>query len=152
MKKIYTIAFVLLLASCTASQAPVATSTPAPAASQPKDISGFTIGMEKYEGFFPFYWDAKKGKVYLEVDKLNNEFLYVHSLPAGIGSNDIGLDRGQLGGERVVKFVRSGPKILLVQPNLDYRAISNDEAEKKSVEQAFAQSALWGFDVVADGE
>lgn len=151
MRKISTVAFVLLLASCTASQAPVATSTPAPA-SQPKDIAGFTIGMEKYEGFFPFYWDSKKGKVYLEVDKLNNEFLYVHSLPAGIGSNDIGLDRGQLGGERVVKFVRSGPKILLVQPNLDYRAVSDDEAEKKSVEQAFAQSALWGFDVVADGE
>ncbi|MEQ8811810.1 MAG: DUF5118 domain-containing protein, partial [Imperialibacter sp.] len=121
MRKIYLFILGFVLASCTASQAPVAT-TPASgpnAASATKDIAGFTSGMEKYEGFFPFYWDSKKGKVYLEVNKLNFEFLYISSLPAGIGSNDIGLDRGQLGGEKVVKFVRSGPKILMIQPNYD---------------------------------
>ncbi|MEQ8414589.1 MAG: zinc-dependent metalloprotease [Imperialibacter sp.] len=152
MRKIYLFILGFVVASCTASQAPVAT-TPASgagAASTTKDIAGFTSGMEKYEGFFPFYWDSKKGKVYLEVNKLNFEFLYISSLPAGIGSNDIGLDRGQLGGEKVVKFVRSGPKILMIQPNYDYRAISDDALERKSVEQAFAQSAIWGFDVLAE--
>lgn len=154
MRKIYLFILGFALASCTASKAPVVT-TPAtgasPAAST-KDIAGFTSGMEKSEGFFPFYWDSKKGKIYLEVNKLNFEFLYINSLPAGIGSNDIGLDRGQLGGERVVKFVRSGPKILMIQPNYGYRAISDDALERKSVEQAFAQSAIWGFDVLAEDD
>src|SRR6478672_9312946 len=55
-----------------------------------------TAGMQKFPGYYPFYWDAKAGKLWLEIDKWNTEFLYVESLPAGIGSNDIGLDRGQL--------------------------------------------------------
>ncbi|MBI3787762.1 MAG: DUF5117 domain-containing protein, partial [Ignavibacteriales bacterium] len=103
--------------------------------------------MEKYSGYFNFYWDAKGGKIWLEIDKWDMEFLYVNSLPAGVGSNDIGLDRGQLGGIRVVKFQRSGPKILLVEPNYDYRAISNDANERRTVEESFAQSILWGFDL-----
>ncbi len=115
-------------------------------------IAEKTTGMEKYPGFFTFYWDAKGGKLWLEIpaDRFGAEFLYVNSLPAGLGSNDIGLDRGQLGGERIVRFERSGPKVLLIQPNYDYRAISNDVAERRAVEQAFAQSALWGFEVAAE--
>ena len=77
-----------------------------------------------------------------EVDKLDTEFLYVNSLQAGVGSNDIGLDRGQLGDERIVKFVRSGPKLLLVQPNYKFRAISDNEDERLAVKEAFAQSVL----------
>src|SRR6187431_22365 len=83
-------------------------------------------GMEKFPGFFTFYWDAKTGKVWLEIDKWNTEFLYVESLPAGIGSNDIGLDRGQLGNSAIVRFDRSGPRVLLVAPNYNFRAISNN--------------------------
>lgn len=101
-------------------------------------------------GYFPYEWDNAKGKMYLYVDKLDQEFLYVNSLPAGIGSNDIGLDRGQIGDEGVVKFTRSGNKILLIKINYDYRAVSDDILERKSVEQAFAQSVLWGFDVDKD--
>jgi hypothetical protein len=115
-------------------------------------IAEKTIGMERRDGFFPFYWDAKAGKIWLEIPagRLGSEFLYVNSLPAGLGSNDIGLDRGQLGGERIVKFERSGPRLLLIQPNYDYRAITADAAERRAVEQAFAQSALFGFEVAAE--
>ena len=102
---------------------------------------------DKKEGFFNFWWDETEGKIWLQIDKFDTEFLYVNSLPAGVGSNDIGLDRGQLGGERVVKFVRSGNKVLLVQPNYKYRAVSDNTLEKRSVEEAFAQSVLWGFKV-----
>jgi hypothetical protein len=105
---------------------------------------------QKYEGYFPFYWDAKEGKLWLEVDVFEQEFLYVNSLTAGVGSNDIGLDRNQLGQERVVKFVRSGPKVLLVQVNYDYRAVSNNPEERRAVEEAFAQSVLGGFKVEAE--
>ncbi|MEO8025174.1 MAG: zinc-dependent metalloprotease [Bryobacteraceae bacterium] len=103
--------------------------------------------MAKLPGFLPMYWDAKTGKLWLEVDRAGNEFLYISSLPAGIGSNDIGLDRGQLSGTRIVKFERSGPKLLLVQQNESFRAISNDPAERKAVEDSFAKSVLWGFTI-----
>ncbi|HNP07293.1 MAG TPA: DUF5117 domain-containing protein, partial [Cyclobacteriaceae bacterium] len=106
--------------------------------------------MKKYEGFFEFYYDEKQDKIFLVIDKFNEEFLYINSLSAGIGSNDIGLDRGQLGGERIVKFDKRGPKVLLIQPNYRYRANSDNAMERRAVEQAFAQSALWGFTVVAE--
>ena len=70
---------------------------------QAQKISDKVAGMEKFPGFFAFYWDAKAGKIWLEIDKWNTEFLYVESLPAGIGSNDIGLDRGQLGSSAIVR-------------------------------------------------
>ncbi|NNE27540.1 MAG: DUF5117 domain-containing protein, partial [Saprospiraceae bacterium] len=105
----------------------------------------------KYEGFFNFTWDDQKGTIILEIpaDKLNQDFLYVNSLSAGLGSNDIGLDRGQLGDDRIVRFVKIGPRILLIQRNLDYRAVSDNALERKAVEEAFAQSVIWGFDVIA---
>ncbi|MFS4469199.1 zinc-dependent metalloprotease [Maribacter sp. 2210JD10-5] len=102
---------------------------------------------KKYEGFFDFYYDANEDKMYLEVDDLNKEFLYVYSLSSGIGSNDIGLDRGQLGNEQVVYFQKVGNKLLLVQPNLKFRALTDNDLERKSVGQAFAKSILGGFKI-----
>ena len=118
-----------------------------PTSSSSSSYSSTVAKYEKYEGFFDFYWDEKGGKIYLEIDNLGEEFLYVNSLAAGVGSNDIGLDRGQLGDTRVVKFERSGPKVFLVQPNQDYRAISENENEVLSVEEAFATSIIQGFKV-----
>jgi len=115
-------------------------------------ISDKTKDFEKQEGYFDFYWDEKTGKVWLEIDKLDTEFLYVNSLAAGVGSNDIGLDRGQLGDTRIVEFRRVGPKILLVQPNYRYRANSDNADEVKAVEQAFAESVLFGFKVEAESD
>jgi len=114
-------------------------------AQKSNDIASKTKGLTRYTGYFNFYWNEKTGQVLLEVDKLNQEFLYVNSLPAGVGSNDLGLDRGQIGDIRIVKFIKSGDKILLIQPNYNYRAVSNNAEERKSVEEAFAQSVIWGF-------
>ncbi|MEL6852407.1 MAG: zinc-dependent metalloprotease, partial [Bacteroidota bacterium] len=117
----------------------------------PQDpIAAKTSDMKEYDGFFDFYWDEKAGKIWLEVDKLDQEFLYVNSLAAGVGSNDIGLDRGQLGDNRVVKFIRSGPKLMLIQPNYSYRAVSDNPDEAKSVAEAFASSVLAGFTIAAE--
>ena len=88
----------------------------------------------KYEGYFTFYYDEGNDKIFLEIKNLDKEFLYVNSLSEGIGSNDIGLDRGQLGNTRVVKFIKAGNKLLLIQPNQYYRAITDNIEEKKSVE------------------
>ncbi|MCF1750285.1 zinc-dependent metalloprotease [Mariniradius sediminis] len=100
------------------------------------------------EGFVTILTDENKGKVYLEISRLDSEFLYVNSMPAGIGSNDIGLDRGQLGRTRIVEFRKAGNKILLVHKNYDFRAYSDNPAEVKSVKDAFAESVLWGFDIL----
>src|SRR4029079_14678482 len=113
-------------------------------------ITEKVAGMEKFPGYFPFYWDARTGKLWLGIDKWKTEFLYVESLPAGIGSNDIGLDRGQLGNSFIVRFDRVGPKVLLVAPNYDFRATTNNPDERLAVKDAFAESTLWGFDVVAE--
>lgn len=115
--------------------------------SKPKTIADKVKNMQKHEGWFTFYWDEKEGKIWLEIDRFDTEFLYVNSLPAGIGSNDIGLDRGQLGQDRVVKFSRSGNQVLLTHLNYGYRAVSNNAGERQAVEEAFAQSVLWGFKV-----
>lgn len=99
----------------------------------------------KYDGYFPFYYDDTEDKIYLEISNLNTEFLYVHSLSEGLGSNDIGLDRGQLGDGVVVKFKKAGNKLLLIQPNQRYRAITMNVDESKSIKEAFAKSVLHGF-------
>lgn len=131
--------------------------TPSPPTTTPKPtstdaISSKTKGMTAYPGFFKFYWDEKQGKIWLEIDKFEQEFLYINSLQAGIGSNDIGLDRGQLGHERVVKFSRSGDKVLMTNINYKYRANSDNADERLAVEEAFAQSVLWGFEVSSENK
>jgi hypothetical protein len=108
-------------------------------------------GMKHFPGFVPFYYDEKKDKIYLAIEKFGEELLYVRSLAAGVGSNDIGLDRGQIGGVHVVKFERRGPKVLMVELNYMYRALTESKDEKRAVEEAFAQSVLAGFPVEAEG-
>ncbi|MDZ7808496.1 MAG: zinc-dependent metalloprotease [Gracilimonas sp.] len=120
------------------------------ALAQTPTISEKTEGLTKTEGFFDYYYDESKDQLWLEIDKLDSEFIYVNSLTAGIGSNDIGLDRGQLGDTRIVYFERRGPKIMMVQPNYGFRAETDNELEKKSVREAFASSILAGFEIAAE--
>ncbi len=135
-KQLYPLLAVLLTSLSTLAQTPT--------------IKAFTDGMDKQEGYLPFYYDAKKGKIWLEISQLDTELLYYPTLAQGVGSNDIGLDRGRLSAEHIVKFQRSGPKILMVEPNYAYRALSDDPLERKAVEESFAQSVLWGFEVAAE--
>ena len=107
---------------------------------------------KKSEGYFTFYWNDSKGKIYLEVKDLGQEFLYYPSLAQGIGSNDIGLDRGKLSREHVLKFERFGNKIMMVEPNYSFRAITNDALEKKAVEESFAKSILFGFEILKNSD
>ena len=127
-----------------AGAAAVIAETPARA---PVSIAEKTKDMTPLPGYFPMFYDARTGHLFLEIPRWNADFLYVHSLPSGAGSNDLGLDRGQIGGTLVVRFERFGPKVLLVQPNQDYRAVTNDAMERRAVEESFAQSVIWGFTV-----
>jgi hypothetical protein len=121
----------------------------------PPNIREKTAGMKHLEGLIPLDWDARTGKLYLEIGPLgtdgrSSDFIYATSLPFGTGSNDLGLDRGQVTEGRIVRFERSGPKVLLVQPNLAFRSSSSDADEQLAVTQSFAQSVLWGFTVAAE--
>jgi hypothetical protein len=117
-----------------------------------KDQQGNKLqkGITKYEGYFTFYYQEITDKIFLQVVNLESEFLYAHALSEGIGSNDIGLDRGQLGGGVVVYFKKAGNKLLLIQSNQKFRAITDNLAEKKSVKEAFAKSVLHGFVIVEE--
>jgi hypothetical protein len=106
--------------------------------------------LELMHGFFDLYWDQKKGQLLLKIDNMGDEFIYQSSLARGVGSNDLRLDRGQLGETKLVKFYRSGPKILLIEKNTEYRANSTDPAERLAVESSFGRSVIWGFRVVAE--
>lgn len=138
--------FVALAAVCAALAAAPALRAQAALPS----IAEKTRGMERRDGFLPVYWEAGTGKLWMEIPRAGEELIYVVSLPAGLGSNDVGLDRGQLGGERIVRFDRVGPRVLMVQPNQGFRATTDNPAEARAVEQSFAQSVLWGFTVAAE--
>jgi hypothetical protein len=121
---------------------------PVPAA--PVAMSAFVQNFKKFDGYFNFYYDDKTGKVYLEVDKFNTEFLYFTSLVDGVGNG--GPERGQASSD-IAKFVKVGAKIFLIEPQLNYRAVNGNADEKKSVETAFAKSVIFGFTAVAtDGD
>ena len=120
------------------------------AADAPPTLALKIAGLERKDGFFPIDWDAKTGKLYLEISRLDLDFLLLDQLPYGLGSNDVGLDRGQLGEGRVVHFARMGAKVLLIEPNLTYRSSARDPDERLAVTQSFAESVLWGFPIEAE--
>jgi len=134
MKKVLSIIFLLMSFTVYAAENPT--------------LKTLTTNHKLHKGFVSYLFDQNKGKLYLKIDNLNSEFIYQTSLPQGLGSNDIGLDRGQLSDTRLVEFQKVGNKLLLVQKNTKYRAISKNKKESQSVEQAFASSILWSFPIV----
>jgi hypothetical protein len=113
-------------------------------------IAAKTQGMRRMPGLLDLYWDEKTGKLFLEIARLDTDLLYMESLPYGVGSNDLGLDRGQVSRARIVRFERIGPKVLLVQPNQDFRSSADSAAERLAVTQSFPESVLAGFRVEAE--
>ena len=134
-------------ASAAAAQPPAASRTdsgPLPS------IEEKTAGLKKLDGYFPLYWNERTGQLWMEVSRFGTEVLHSTGFGAGLGSNDIGIDRGALSGSRIVVFERVGPKVLLVAPNLQFRAVGAGAAETRTVKDAFARSVLWGFQAAAE--
>jgi hypothetical protein len=115
-------------------------------------IGDRTAGMKKIDGYVPLYWDERTGSLFLEISRLDADFLFSTGLSAGLGSNDIGLDRGRAGEGRIVQFQRVGPRVMLVEANQSFRSSSKNALERKSVEDSFAKSILWGFAVAAESD
>ncbi len=149
LKKSVVLVTTLLLAGGAIEARQAAQPQQRPAALQ--SIEDRTSGMKKLDGYFPMYWDERTGSMFLEIGRFDSEFLFNTGLSAGLGSNDIGLDRGTgRGGGRIVYFNRVGPRVMLVQPNQSFRSSSKNPLERKSVEDSFAKSILWGFAVSAE--
>jgi len=89
--------------------------------------------------------EEESGSVFLHFDDFPADFLYTAALQSGVGSNDLGLDRGLLGRTRWVRFERYGNRVLLLEPNLKFRAETENTFERRAVGEAFAQSVLAGF-------
>ena len=140
---VFTLGLSLFLATPVVAQ-------PARPAGKPPSVEDKTASMKKLDGFLPVYWDEAEGKLYLEVANFGVEILHFNGFAAGLGSNDIGIDRGALAGSRIVMFERVGPKVILVAPNYTFRATTENAAERQSVKDAFARSVLWGFTVAAE--
>ncbi|MGH9457155.1 MAG: zinc-dependent metalloprotease, partial [Thermoanaerobaculia bacterium] len=134
-----------LALSC--ASVPPATS---PAGAEPDPIAERTKDLDAMEGFLPLYWNEDEGKLLLEIPRAGIEMIYQVSLAAGVGHNTIGLDRGQLGPTYLVRFERVGPKVLMAQPNLAFRAIDGSAGELEAVEESFATSILWAFPIEAE--
>src|SRR5690349_16438129 len=119
-------------------------------AKAPVDFATATQGTEPVAGFFDVYRDSAKGRVLLGVREIGKPFLLVTSLPWGLGSNDVGLDRGQSGESHLVEFRRAGSRLLLVEDNTKFRANSSNADEARSVREAFAESVLWAGDIAGE--
>jgi len=112
-------------------------------------IEEATEGMTRLDGFIPMYWDADEEEMHLEISLFDTDLLHYVSLPAGLGQNDLGLNRGDLGPSQVVRFRLTGPRIMMVEPNYRFRANSTDPLEVRSVDDGFPTSIHWGFDIEA---
>jgi hypothetical protein len=143
-----------LLACAPAAVARKRQPAPPPAAEE-ATIAAKTEGLERREGLLTVHLDRKAGKVWLELPPAGEggeigRFLYVQGLLHGLGSNPVGLDRGKLGSTRLVVLRRVGGRVLVEQPNLAYRALTDDPREARAVEQSFATSVLWATEVAVE--
>lgn len=143
------IAHFVLALLCTVAVVGSVTASAAAQARPIPSIAERTVGMTAMPGYFNLYWDEATGKLFWEIDKLDTEFLYQVSMASGLGSNPVGIDRGQLGGTAILVAKKTGPRVLLMEPNYRFQARSNNADEKEAVRDAFAPSVHWGFDVVA---
>ena len=113
-------------------------------------IEQHTEGMTQMDGLFDLYWDNANGSLFWEISELDTEFLYQISMGSGLGSNPVGIDRGQLRGTHVLAAKRIGPRILLMEPNYGFVAQSENLSEAQAVRDAFVPSVHWGFEMVAE--
>src|SRR3954468_22136157 len=121
--------------------------------SQPvQTISARTAGLQKKDGFIPFYWDVRRGELLLELTPaaLDREFLYFTGLGSGVGSLDTFADRSSLGGSYLARFMRVGPRVLLIEQNERFRATAGSPELQHSVELSFPTSILTAMPVEAE--
>lgn len=113
-----------------------------------ESVESVLLNTQQMPGFIPLHWDGEEGRLYADISDIEGPFIYYNGLSHGLGSNDLGLDRGRLGDTFLVEFRKVGKKVFLAALNTKYTARSEDAQERRAVAEAFAESIIWGFAVV----
>jgi hypothetical protein len=121
-----------------------------PSAAKAETIALRTAGLERHDGFLPYYWDAAKGALLLDIARPGDEFLYGAGLAGGAGLLEASLDRGQLGNLGLVRFERVGPRVLLRQLQTTHRSGVDDAERSRVVTESFPSSVLASLPIVAE--
>lgn len=112
---------------------------------------------ESAGSFLAVEFDSAKGRAFLnlpapDAEGIHATFLMLAGIETGLGANDVGLDRGQIGGARLVRFRTVGSRVLLEELNTKFRAEAGSELERAAAAQSFATSVLFGVEPeAADG-
>src|ERR1700674_3328353 len=130
----------------------VCAQTPAQPPTEKATLASRTAGLQKREGFVPYYWDEKKGGILFELSPaaLNREFLYFTGTATGIGSTQVFADRSSFGGAGLCRFRRVGMRVLVIQENTEFRAENGSAELKHSVESSFPVSVLAALPIEAE--
>ena len=107
-------------------------------------------GLERHDGFVPFYWDGQRGQLLFELSRFGEELLYGAGLAGGAGLLEVPLDRGALGDLGLVRFERVGARVLLHQRQTTHRSGVSDPERTRVVEESFPSSILAALPVVAE--
>ena len=113
-----------------------------------ESVESVLLDTQEMPGFIPLHWGSEEGRLYADINDIEGPFIYYNGLSHGLGSNDLGLDRGRLGDTFLVEFRKVGKKVFLAALNTKYTARSEDAQERRAVAEAFAESIIWGFAVV----
>jgi len=103
---------------------------------------------QRLEGFVPLLWDKAGGRLGMTIRGLGEELLYIDRLSHAIG--DYRLERGGLSRPKVVRFERRGARLFLIAVNYAWRSSSPEAPQQLAVRQAFPESVLWAFDILAE--
>jgi Met-zincin/Domain of unknown function (DUF5117) len=107
-------------------------------------------GLERRDGYIPLYWDATRGRLLLEISRLGEDVLYFTGVSKGVGSVELGVDRGAGATSAVIRFERVGPRVQVVQQNLRYRAPNGNAALRQGIEESFAASTIAALSIEAE--
>ena len=148
MKKTARLLLFVFLAAPLSSRAQARSQAQAPKPT----IAAYTAGLEKKSGFLPFYWDGRKGEVLFELspEALQRQFLYYTALGTGVGSIQVFADRSSFGSSSLCRFERVGMRVLVIEENTRFRAVTGDQALKESVEQSFPTSVIAAMPIEAE--
>jgi hypothetical protein len=120
------------------------------AGQQPASFSQRTASLDRRDGYIPMYWDAARGRLLLEISRFNEDVLYFVTTSKGIGSVELGVDRGLTANSAAIRFERIGPRVHVVQQNLRFRAPNGNAALQQGMEESFASSVLAALPIEAE--
>ena len=145
-------AALLLLFGLVSACFPANAQTVVPAEKETPSVTSRASGLQKHDGFIPYYWDEKKGAVLFELSPaaLSREFLYFTGMGSGLGSPELFADRSSFGDEALCRFRRVGMRVLMIEENSGFRATRGSPELVQSVDSSFPTSVLASLPIEAE--